>query len=171
MHKFFFELVDHLPVIFICENNQYGMGTDFRRVSAVDDFSIKAVGYDMPGKQVDGMDVLAVYEDVKEAVERAREVGMPSLLEIKTYRYVGHSMSDPATYRSKDEVSEYREQDPILILKNKMLQGNLISEDAYKIIDDRCKQIAGDSVIFAEKSETPALETMYEDVLSEEQAD
>lgn len=161
----------NLPVIFICENNQYGMGTDFRRVSAVDDFSIKAVGYDMPGKQVDGMDVLAVYEDVKEAVERAREVGMPSLLEIKTYRYVGHSMSDPATYRSKDEVSEYREQDPILILKNKMLQGNLISEDAYKIIDDRCKQIAGDSVIFAEKSETPALETMYEDVLSEEQAD
>jgi pyruvate dehydrogenase E1 component alpha subunit len=155
-----------LPVLFICENNQYGMGTDFRRVSSVEDFSVKAAGYDMPGRQVDGMDVLKVYEEVKEAVELAREESMPSLLEIKTYRYVGHSMSDPATYRSKDEVSEYKEQDPILILKNKMLKDDSVTEKAYKTIDDRCKQIAEDSVKFAEQSQNPEMDTMYEDVLS-----
>ena len=102
-----------LPVVYICENNQYGMGTDYRRVSAVKDFSKLGMAYDMPGKQVDGMDVLSVYEQVKMAVDRARVKKMPSLLEIKTYRYMGHSMSDPATYRTKEELAEYRRQDPI----------------------------------------------------------
>ncbi len=161
----------NLPVVYICENNQYGMGTDFRRVSSVEDFSLKASGYNMPGKQVDGMDVLQVYEDVKEAVDRARDERMPSLLEIKTYRYVGHSMSDPATYRTKDEVSEYKEQDPILIWKNRMLKANRLTEEAYQRIDDRCKQIAGDSVTFAEQSKNPALETRFEDVLSDPPAE
>ncbi len=153
------------PVIFICENNQYGMGTDFRRVSSVDDFSVKAAGYGMPGKQVDGMDVLTVYEDVKTFVDRARAESLPALLEIKTYRYVGHSMSDPATYRSKEELQEHREQDPILILKNKMTAENLISEEEYKKIDKKCKAIAEESVNFAEESPEPAIETLYEDVL------
>jgi pyruvate dehydrogenase E1 component alpha subunit len=154
-----------LPVIYICENNQYGMGTDFRRVSAVEDFSLKAVGYDMPGKQVDGMEVLAVYEEVKIAAERARHERIPSLLEIKTYRYVGHSMSDPATYRSKDELKAHKQQDPILIYKEELISETIITDDDYQAMDARCKAVANDAAAFAEDSEEPAMETLYDDVL------
>lgn len=155
-----------LPIIFICENNQYGMGTDFRRVSSVQDFSLKAEGYGLPGKQVDGMDVLSVYEDVKVAVERARTERIGALLEIKTYRYVGHSMSDPATYRSKDELNVHKQQDPILIYKDKLIGENIVSEDDYKQMDSKSKTIANEAVTFAEESDQPALETLYEDVFA-----
>jgi len=154
-----------LPVVFICENNQYGMGTDFRRVSAVEDFSLKAVGYDMPGKQVDGMEVLAVYEEVKIAAERARHERIPSFLEIKTYRYVGHSMSDPATYRSKDELKAHKQQDPILIYKEELISETIITDDDYQAMDARCKAVANDAAAFAEDSDEPAMETRYDDVL------
>ena len=115
-----------LPVVYICENNQYGMGTDFRRVSAVHDLSSLSTSYNMPGKQVDGMDVLDVYENVTEAVKLARDDSQPSLLEIRTYRYMGHSMSDPATYRTKEELQKHKQQDPILILKGKMTAGEIL---------------------------------------------
>lgn len=154
-----------LPVIFICENNQYGMGTDFRRVSSVQDFSLKASGYGMPGKQVDGMDVLSVYEELKVAVDRARNERMPCLLEIKTYRYVGHSMSDPATYRSKGELNVHKQQDPILIFKGQLIAENIISDDDYQEMDIKFKAIANEAATFAEESDEPALETLYEDVL------
>ena len=95
------------------------MGTAFRRVSAVHDLSALSASYNMPGKQVDGMDVLAVYESIKDAVALVRAESQPSLLEFRTYRYMGHSMSDPATYRTKEEVLKQKEQDPILILKKK----------------------------------------------------
>ena len=154
----------NLPVVFICENNQYGMGTDFRRVSAVTDFSLLAKSYDMPGKQVDGMDVIAVYENVKEAAEGTRKEKIPSFLEIRTYRYMGHSMSDPATYRTKEEVQKQRELDPILILRGKMEKAGMIDEEQYKELDNRAKAAVKEAVDFAENSEEPAIDTLYEDL-------
>jgi pyruvate dehydrogenase E1 component alpha subunit len=157
-----------LPVVYICENNQYGMGTDFRRVSAVEDLSSLSSAYNMPGRQVDGMDVLAVYENVAEAVELARSQSQPSLLEAQTYRYMGHSMSDPATYRTREEVKEHRQEDPILILKDKLISENVIDEEQYNRIDAQCKETVAGAVAFAESSEPPAIETLYEDVLKQQ---
>ncbi len=156
----------NLPIIYICENNQYGMGTDFHRVSSVHDFSIMGASYGIPGKQVNGMDVLEVYEEVSLAVDIARREGLPSLLEIKTYRYKGHSMSDPAKYRTREELEKYQKQDPILILKTRLLDANLITEEEFQQMDGRCKAISQEAVDFAEKSDEPALETLYEDVLA-----
>ncbi len=153
-----------LPVVYICENNQYGMGTDFRRVSAVHDLSSLSKSYNMPGKQVDGMDALAVYENVTQAVKLARNESQPSLLEIRTYRYMGHSMSDPATYRTKEELQRHKQQDPILILKDKMTAAGVITDEQYKQMDQQCKQTAAGAVEFAESSQAPAIETLYEDV-------
>ena len=157
----------NLPVVYICENNQYGMGTDYKRVSAVTDLSKLAHSYDMPGKGVDGMNVISVYEEVKQAVDRTRKEKIPCLLEIKTYRYMGHSMSDPATYRTKEELAEYKQQDPIIILKDKLTESNIITEEKYKEMDDKCKAIVLGAVEFAENSEAPAIETLYEDLFSE----
>lgn len=153
-----------LPVVYICENNWYGMGTDYRRVSAVHDLSSLASSYNMPGKQVDGMDAIAVFENIKEAVAAVRTESQPSLLELRTYRYMGHSMSDPGTYRTKEEILKQKEQDPILILKNKMTADGVLAEDDYQQMDKRCKQAVAEAVDFAEASEMPAIETMYEDV-------
>lgn len=155
-----------LPVIFICENNHYGMGTDFRRVSAVQDFSVMAQSYNIPGKQINGMDVLEVYEEVREYVEMARSEKTAGFIEALTYRYLGHSMSDPGTYRTRDEISEYRKQDPIEVLKEQMENAKLLDEDAYKQMDKEVREVVADSVKFAEESEEPALETLYEDVLA-----
>ncbi|MBN2552492.1 MAG: pyruvate dehydrogenase (acetyl-transferring) E1 component subunit alpha [Spirochaetales bacterium] len=155
----------NLPIVYICENNQYGMGTDFRRVSAVTDFSKMGVSYDIPGSQMDGMDVLEVHGAVKDAVERAREEHQPSFIEAVTYRYKGHSMSDPATYRTKEELAEYKNQDPILILKAKLLEAKQLSNEEFDEIDAECKQISNDAARFAEDSPQPAVETLYEDVL------
>jgi pyruvate dehydrogenase E1 component alpha subunit len=154
-----------LPIVYICENNHYGMGTDFRRVSSVTDFAKMGASYDIPGSQVDGMDVLKVYETVKQAAERARKEHQPSFIEAATYRYKGHSMSDPATYRTKEELEEYKNQDPILILKARMLEARQISNDQFDKIDAECKQISNDASQFAEDSPQPAIETLYEDVL------
>ncbi len=156
----------NLPVVYICENNQYGMGTDYRRVSAVLDLSALSVSYNMDGKQVDGMDVLAVYESVKQAAETARIESKPTLLEIKTYRYMGHSMSDPATYRTHEELDEYKRQDPILILKEKLADWHVLNEADYDKIDQRCKQTVADALQFAEESQNPSTETLYEDVFA-----
>jgi pyruvate dehydrogenase E1 component alpha subunit len=155
----------NLPIVYICENNQYGMGTDFRRVSSVDDFSLMGASYGISGHQVNGMDVLTVYEAVKEAAEKARKKGEPAFLEIKTYRYKGHSMSDPAKYRTKEELEEYRKQDPILILKDRLAASGQLSEEAYKQMDSACRKEAEDAAAFAEQSPEPPLETLYEDVL------
>jgi pyruvate dehydrogenase E1 component alpha subunit len=149
----------NLPIVYICENNQYGMGTDFRRVSSVDDFSRMGSSYNIPGKQIDGMDVLKVHEGVREAVQRAREESEPSFLEIVTYRYKGHSMSDPATYRTKEELEGYRRQDPILILKAAMVTAGEISA-----LDDEAKKASEEATRFAEASPEPAHPTLYEDV-------
>jgi pyruvate dehydrogenase E1 component alpha subunit len=154
-----------LPIVYICENNQYGMGTRFDRVSSVQDFARMGVAYDIPGKRIDGMNVLTVFEEVSAAVESARE-GNPMLIEARTYRYRGHSMSDPATYRTKDEVEDYRRQDPILILKAAMEERALLSAEEYASLDEAARKQADESVAFAEASPEPALETLTQDVLA-----
>jgi pyruvate dehydrogenase E1 component alpha subunit len=156
-----------LPAIYIVENNQFGMGTAVKRVSAVEDFAVKATGFDMPGITLDGMDVLAMHKGITEAAERAKKEETPILIDAKTYRYKGHSMSDPAKYRSKDEVKAYQEQDPILILKARMMDAKMIDDDAFKKLDDEMKAIAQDAVDFAESSDEPPLESMYEDIYVE----
>ena len=153
-----------LPVVYICENNQYGMGTDFRRVSAVPDFSKLAASYDMPGTQVDGMDALAVYDTVASAVNFARTEKRPSLIEAVTYRYMGHSMSDPATYRTKEELAEHRRQDPIVILRERLTEWKLLDDRQYDAVDNECKDLARKAVEFAEAAPPPELDTMYEDL-------
>ncbi len=152
-----------LPIVYICENNQYGMGTRYDRVSAVRDFSQMGQAYDMPGTQVDGMNVLAVYEEIASAVASAKG-GMPVLVEAKTYRYRGHSMSDPATYRSKDEVADYRRQDPIQILKTRLEGQGQLNEEQFGALDSEAKKIADEAVAFAEAGPEPNLATLHEDV-------
>ncbi len=156
----------NLPIVFICENNQYGMGTDFRRVSSVLDFSVMGGSYEIPAKQVDGMKVLEVYTETAEAVKLAREEGTPSFLEMKTYRYRGHSMSDPAKYRTKEELEEYKRMDPILMYKQDLIAAGLLTEDEYKAMDKRCIAVCDEAVRFAEDSPEPPLEAMYEDILA-----
>lgn len=156
----------NLPIVYICENNQYGMGTDFKRVSAVHDLSSMGGAYGISGRQVDGMDVLAVYDAVKEATKTARTAGEPVLLEIQTYRYKGHSMSDPGKYRTREELDAYRLQDPILLLKNRMVSEGLLSETDYETLQEEKRKVAEDAVAFAESSPEPALETLYEDIFA-----
>jgi pyruvate dehydrogenase E1 component alpha subunit len=153
-----------LPVIFICENNQYGMGTDFRRVSSVDDFSIMGDSYGIEGKQLNGMDVLHVYDEMRDAVAGVRDSGTPKFFEIKTYRYKGHSMSDPAKYRTKEELQEYKDQDPIVILQKLLIEEKILSENEIKKIDNAAKQKSSDAADFAENSEEPEAEALYSDV-------
>ncbi|SHE83780.1 pyruvate dehydrogenase E1 component alpha subunit [Marinitoga hydrogenitolerans DSM 16785] len=153
----------NLPVVYICENNHYGMGTDYRRVSAIDDFSIMANSYAMDGKQVNGMDVLEVYEATKEAIEIAKN-GTPVLLEAKTYRFKGHSMSDPAKYRTKEELEKYKQKDPIVSFKELLKENNIISEEDFLEIDKQCKKIAKDAAKFAEESPEPDLDELYTDI-------
>lgn len=156
----------NLPVVFICENNQYGMGTDFRRVSSVTDFSAMAAAWGMPGEQADGMDVLEVFDAVSNAVSRARKEAMPSLLEIQTYRYVGHSMSDPAKYRTREEVQAYREQDPIRILRSRMEDAGILTPDEFDRLDSECRAEAEAAAEFAETSPEPPLEDRFDFVLA-----
>ncbi len=154
----------NLPIVYICENNQYGMGTFYKRVSAVDDLSLMGASYGIPGEQVDGMDVLAVYEAVGEATRRARDQRLPTLLEIRTYRYRGHSMSDPAKYRTKDELAAYKQQDPILVLKDKLIAADLLTDRKADELDAEAKAVVAAAVEFAAGSDEPPVETMYEDL-------
>lgn len=155
----------NLPVVYICENNQYGMGTDFRRVSSVHDFSIMGVAYGIEGKQVNGMDVLTVYEEVKECVQGVKDRGEPAFLEIKTYRYKGHSMSDPAKYRTREEVQQYKQQDPIQIHRDRLIDQGILTQEEYKDTDKKIRAICEEAVKFAEESDPPPLEELYTDIL------
>ncbi len=156
----------NLPIIYICENNQYGMGTDFRRVSSVTDFVVMGDSYGIPGKQVNGMDVLEVYREVKDAAARVRAESTPMFLEIKTYRYRGHSMSDPAKYRTPEELESYKKQDPLLILKSRMEESGTLTDGQYETMDAECKALCDDAVKFAEESPEPEPAALYEDVLA-----
>jgi pyruvate dehydrogenase E1 component alpha subunit len=153
-----------LPVIYIVENNQYGMGTFYERVSSVNNFAQLGCAYDIPGRQLNGMDVIEMYDGISKAVEIVRKDHHPYLIEAKTYRYVGHSMSDPAKYRTKEELLEYKNQDSIIWVKDAMLRDKLITEDEYEKLDQELKNIVKEAVDFADKSEEPELEALYEDI-------
>ena len=153
-----------LPVIFLCENNNYAMGTSIERTSNVVDIYKLADAYDMPADKVDGMTPETVHESVARAVKRAREGDGPTLLELKTYRYKGHSISDPQKYRSKEEVDEYKDQDPILKVRKTILTNGFAAEADLKIIDDRINEVVEESVKFAEESPWPDDSELLKDV-------
>jgi pyruvate dehydrogenase E1 component alpha subunit len=158
-----------LPVIYIIENNRYGMGTAVERASAVDDLSKKALAYDMRRAVVDGNNVVEVYRAVKAAVDHARDTYEPSLLDIRTYRYRGHSMSDPihGHYRTKEEVEEYKNHDPINVLAEILKTEGILDEAAIEDSEKRIKTIVDESVEFAEQSSEPELHELYTDVYKE----
>lgn len=156
-----------LPVVFIIENNLYAMGTSVERTSNVHDLWKLGLAYDMPSKAVDGLTVEAVHEAIEEAVARARRGDGPTLLEMKTYRYKGHSMSDAQTYRTKDEVKEYQEQDPILKVLQTLKENNWIDDKQVEAIDEKVKALVDESVAFAEESPYPDPSELFEDVYSE----
>jgi pyruvate dehydrogenase E1 component alpha subunit len=155
-----------LPVIYIIENNLYGMGTAVERASAVEDLYKKALAYGMRNAVVGGHDVLEVYRSVKAAVDHARETWEPSLLEIRTYRYRGHSQSDPVHghYRTKEEVEEERKKDPIIIFGNILKAADIIDENYIEDAEKRIKAIVEECVRFAESSPLPPLDELYKDV-------
>ncbi|MES1222780.1 MAG: thiamine pyrophosphate-dependent enzyme, partial [Bacteroidota bacterium] len=153
-----------LPVIFICENNNYAMGTSVERTSNVVDIYKLADGYEMPGDSVDGMSSEAVHNSIVRAVKRAREGGGPTLLEMKTYRYKGHSISDPGKYRSKEEVEEYKDKDPIQKVLKTILDNNYATEEDIKTIDERVRSKVDESVKFAEESPWPDDSEVLKDV-------
>ena len=157
-----------LPVVFICENNNYAMGTSVERTSNVQDIYKLADSYEMPADQVDGMIPETVHEAVTRAVKRAREQGGPTLLEVKTYRYKGHSMSDPAKYRSKEEMEEYKLQDPVETTLKKLKDNFGISDEEIEKINDRVKNEVAEAVKFAEESPYPDDDEVLKDVYAED---
>jgi pyruvate dehydrogenase E1 component alpha subunit len=154
----------NLPVVFICENNNYAMGTSVNRSSNVIDIYKLADAYEMPSDVIDGMRPETVHEGIARAVKRAREKGGPSLLEIKTYRYKGHSISDPQKYRTKDEVEEYRAKDPISLLLKTILDNNIATQEEIEEINVRVDQAVAESVKFAEESPLPNDDEVLKDV-------
>lgn len=156
-----------LPVIFVCENNGYAMGTSVERTTNVLDIYKIGVAYNMPSSAVDGMECETVHEAIDEAVQRARKGNGPTLLEIKTYRYRGHSMSDPAKYRTKEEVEEYKKKDPIEQLKNTILKNKFADEKWFDDIETKIEKIIIESVELAEQSPFPDPSEIYTDVYAE----
>src|SRR3982750_3618880 len=150
-----------LPSIFICENNNYAMGTLVTRTSNVHDIFKLADAYEMPADSVDGMSAEAVHEAVSRAVKRAREGGGPTLLEIKTYRYKGHSISDPQKYRTKEEVDEYKQKDPIQMVLQTIKENDFATPEEVKAIDDRIANVVEECVKFAEESPWPDDSELY----------
>lgn len=158
-----------LPVIFIIENNRYGMGTSVERSSAIVDLHKRALGYNMRNAIVDGHDVFAVYKATKEAVDLAKSSYEPTLLEMRTFRYRGHSMSDPihGHYRSKDEVESQKKLDPIELFADVLRAEGLADDSYFKEVEKRTKKIVEEATTFAEQSPDPPLEELYTDVYRE----
>ena len=153
-----------LPVIFICENNNYAMGTSVERTSNVIDIYKLADAYEMPADTIDGMSAESVHDGVNRAVKRAREKGGPTLLEIKTYRYKGHSISDPQKYRTKEEVDEYKGQDPIQQVLQTILDNKFATQEEIDVINKRVDGMVTGSVKFAEESPLPDDNEVLKDV-------
>lgn len=159
-----------LPVIFIVENNRFGMGTAWERASSLYDISQKAHAYDMPSAVADGMDVLKMRSVVKEAVDRARNESIPTLIEARCYRFMGHSMSDPVhgVYRTKEEVEEHKEKrDPIRKYIEQLEEAGLLTEEELKAMDSRIREEVDEAAEFADNSPEPDVSELYEDVYAE----
>jgi len=158
-----------LPIIFCCENNRYGMGTAFERVAAVTDVVEHACSYDMAAELVNGMDAMAVYGATERAAERARKTGHPTLLEVRTYRFMGHSMSDPlhGVYRTKEEVEEQKKRDPISQLVVKLKEEGALDDAALDALDAEVRAVVEAAVQFADQSPDPDLSELTSHVLVE----
>jgi pyruvate dehydrogenase E1 component alpha subunit len=157
-----------LPVIFICENNGYAMGTSVKRTTNREDIYKIGLAFDMPSAPVDGMDPAAVHTAIDEAVQRARAGEGPTFLEIRTYRYKGHSMSDPAKYRTKEELESYKDRDPILSVKHTILDKKYADDEWFKGVDAEVKKTVDNSVKFAEESPYPSVDELYKDIYVQE---
>ncbi|MBK9005569.1 MAG: pyruvate dehydrogenase (acetyl-transferring) E1 component subunit alpha [Anaerolineae bacterium] len=156
-----------LRVLWVCENNQYGMGTSVERASAVSDIRQKAEGYAMKNAEVNGMDVMAVYEAAKEAIRYVRKEGQPYFLEVDTYRFRGHSMGDPERYRKAEEVKQWQENDPIGIFNKYLLDTKASTRKGLDEIEARVEEEVNKAVEFAETSPEPALEELFTNVYVE----
>ena len=158
----------NLPVVFVIENNGYAMGTSVQRTTNVLDLSQIGLSYQMPSEAVDGMNVVTVHDAMTKAVARARNGEGPTLLEIRTYRYRGHSMSDPAKYRTKEELESYRNQDPIEQIKSWMMDNKHLTDKTYEALEEKIDAMVSASVQFAEESPWPEEIEMYRDVYVQE---
>jgi pyruvate dehydrogenase E1 component alpha subunit len=159
-----------LPVIYLCENNRYGMGTALERASALYDISERACSYDMVNEVVDGQDVLTMNAAMERAVQRARKEKLPTLLEVRTYRFMGHSMSDPihGHYRTKEEVEDQRKRDPIAVWSQRMIEDGLMDEAAVRAMDKDVMEEVEDAYQFADQAPDPEPEELFKDVYAEE---
>jgi len=158
----------NLPALYIIENNGYAMGTSVKRSSSETELFRRGASFGIPGEAVNGMDVIAVYEAAKKAAAHAREGHGPYILEMKTYRYRGHSMSDPAKYRTREEVNEFRDhKDPLDLARKNLIEAGWSDEDALKAMDKEVKQIVNESAEFAKDSPEPDASELYTDVLVE----
>src|SRR5712692_5567279 len=153
-----------LPCIYICENNQYGMGTSLARAMSLQNIAQKACSYEMAAEFVDGMDVLAVREATLRAVERARKDYLPTLLEVRTYRFMGHSMSDPGNYRTRAEIEKYQERDPIKLFTASLKEEGIIDDKSLEQIEHQVREEIESAVRFADESPEPSAEELYTDI-------
>lgn len=153
-----------LPCIYICENNQYGMGTSLARAMSLQNVSQKAAAYEMESEFVDGMDVLAMRRATQRAIKRARENHLPTLIEARTYRYMGHSMSDPGNYRTRAEIEKYQERDPIKIFTIELKENGFLTDKDIADVEARVKEEVERSVKFAEESPEPDPSELYTNV-------
>ncbi|MBP6672752.1 MAG: pyruvate dehydrogenase (acetyl-transferring) E1 component subunit alpha [Bacteroidetes bacterium] len=153
-----------LPVIFICENNGYGMGTAISRAMAGEHLFEKAAGYEMARGAVNGMDVIEMYREMSVAIERARKESLPTFIEARTYRFRGHSMSDPGQYRTKEEIEEYKKRDPIETFGRELVAEGVVTQADLDAMDEQIKEEVQKSVEFADASPQPPLEMLHENV-------
>jgi pyruvate dehydrogenase E1 component alpha subunit len=162
-----------LPVVYVIENNRYGMGTALERASAIHDIYERGASYNIPRDVCDGQAVFAVRQAAQEAIDRARTDSLPTLLEVRTYRFMGHSMSDAVsgTYRTKAELDEYMKRDPIALLRVHMHENNELTDEDLQKLDEEMKAICQDAWDFADKSPEPPLEALFEDVLVDTTSD
>ncbi|HLM02208.1 MAG TPA: pyruvate dehydrogenase (acetyl-transferring) E1 component subunit alpha [Pyrinomonadaceae bacterium] len=153
-----------LPVIYICENNQYGMGTSQKRAMSLANIAKKAEGYGMVGEFVDGMDVMAVRDATLRAIERARTESLPTLLEIRAYRYMGHSMSDPGKYRTTEEIKKYQERDPVVLFRDSLKEAKVLGDADFAELENRAKEATERALKFADESPLPDPSELFTDV-------
>src|ERR1043165_3183012 len=162
-----------LPVVYVIENNRYGMGTALERASAIHDIYERGAAYNMAKATCDGQDVFAVREAMKECVDRARTEAAPTLLEVRTYRFMGHSMSDAVsgTYRPKSELEEWQKRDPIVLLRMQMQENGELADDQMHALDEQIKKEVQDAWDFADNSPEPPLEALFEDIMVDTTSD
>jgi pyruvate dehydrogenase E1 component alpha subunit len=155
-----------LPVIYVCENNKYGMGTSQARAMSIASVAHKGEGYGIANEFVDGMDVMAVREAFIRAIDRARNESLPTLLEVRAYRYMGHSMSDPGNYRTREEIAKYQERDPIVLFKDTLKEAKVLTDKDFEGIEQEALAKVADAIKFAEESPVPPESELFTDVLA-----